>query len=151
MRRLAPAAAVALVLVLAGCGSGKRLTQAQFDAKVRATCAGYTKRAQRELAPAGTNPSSPSATALDTAKFARLLEHVATLFGAQLDDLRKLRPPAGSDQRYSHVLAVYGQVEDALYRAARTARRGDRSGVQAAERELEVLGRQADAFAFPCE
>jgi hypothetical protein len=154
VRRLALAAAAAALLVLAGCGSGgERLTQAQFDAKVRAVCAGYTKRAERELrrlTPPKANPASPTATPLDTARFARLIEHVATLFGKQLEDLRQLRPPADYAGRYTEALAVYRRIEDALVRTARTARRGDRRGLEALELELTELGRQADAFHLPC-
>ena len=144
------AAVAALALVAAGCG-GERLSQANFDAKTSAICAGYTKRAQKELEPVPGNPLSATGTPEQLAKFGHLLEHVATLFGRQLDDLRRVRPPAGSAQRYTQVLRLYAQIESALGRGARAARRGDKVGVLAVEDELSALGKEADALGFKCE
>ena len=140
----------AVALVAAGCG-GERLSQSAFNAKTSAICAGYTKRAQKELEPIPGNPLSPKGTPEQLAKFSRLLEHVATLFGRQLDDLRQVRPPAESQQRYAQVLGLYAQIDGALWRASRAARKGDKVGVAAAEDELSALGTEADALGFKCE
>jgi hypothetical protein len=150
MRRAALAALAGLVLVAAGCG-GERLTQAQFEAKTKAICAAYTKRAQKELAPFRVNPTSPNATPLDVARFGRLFEHVATLFGRQLDDLRRVRPPAESTAQYAKVLRLLGQTESALTRVARAARRGDRLAIARVELELGATAAQIDALGFKCE
>jgi hypothetical protein len=150
VRVVALAGMAALALVVAGCG-GKRLSQSEFEAKTASICAGYTKRAQQELQPVPGNPLSPSGTPEQLARFGHLLEHVATLFGQQLADLREVRPPGESSAEYVQVLRLYAQVESALTRAARAARQGDKRGVAAAEAELTALGRKADAFGFRCE
>jgi hypothetical protein len=150
VRVVALAALAALALVVAGCG-GKRLSQSEFDAKTASICAGYTQRAQKELPPVTGNPLSPAASSEQLARFGRVLEHVATLFGQQLDDLREVRPPGESSARYIQVLRLYAQIESALTRAARAARKGDKPGVAAAEEELSALGNRADALGFRCE
>ena len=150
--RLAGLALVAaLALIAAGCGGAEQLSQSDFDAKVASICAGYTQRAAKELEPVPGNPLSPNATAEQLAKFSRLLTHVATLFGRQLDDLRQIGPPAGSKERYSQVLQLYAQIEAALGRAARAARKGDKVGVLRADADLSALGEAADALGFKCE
>jgi hypothetical protein len=151
VRRAALAGIGTLLLVVSGCGSGTQLSKAEFDAKVRTICAQYTKRAQRELALPGIYPTSPAASALDIAKFGRFIGHVATLFDEQLDDLSALRPPAESAQAYSEVLTTYRQIDGALFRAARAARKGDRKGIAELTQELDAAGRQADALGFKCE
>jgi hypothetical protein len=140
----------ALALVASGCG-GERLSKAEFDAKTSAICAGYTKRARVELVPVPGNPLSPTAKPEQLARFGRLLQHVATLFGRQLDDLREVRPPSESKAQYTQVLRLYAQIENALSRAARAARKGDKLGVASAEEELSILGQQADKLGFRCE
>jgi hypothetical protein len=150
MRVAALAGLVALALVAAGCG-GKRLSQSEFQAQTSAICAGYTERAQKELAPANGNPLSPNARPEELARFGRLLEHVATLFSRQLADLSEVRPPGESAERYSQVLRLYRKIENAISRAARAARRGDKPGVARAEEELSALGQEADALGFKCE
>lgn len=150
MRRGGLLALGAVALVLAGCG-GARLTQAQFEAKTKAICAGYTKRAERELASLSVPPPSRSSSSVDVARFGRLLEHVATLFGRQLDDLREVRPPRESAGRYREVLRLYGQLENALGRAARAVRKGDLPGLARIEGELEPLAAQADSLGFRCD
>ncbi len=137
-------------MLAAGC-EGEQLSQPEFAAKTSAICAGYAKRAQRELRAVPGNPLSPTATPEQLAAFGRLLQHVATLFGQQLDDLREVRPPGASAGRYRQVLRLYAQIESALARAARAARRGDKLGVAKAEEELSVLGQQADRLGFRCE
>lgn len=141
------------MLVAAGCGGGgSRLTQAEFKAKTDAICAGYTKRAEQEIkADNDVDPTSPKATPLDIAKFSRLVEHGARLFGEQLADLRDVQPPAEAAARHSQVLRLYGQVDSALHRAARAARKGDRSGIGDLSKELDAVGRQVDALGFKCE
>ncbi len=143
----------AAVLVLAGCGSrtGERLTQAEFKAKTDAICAAYTERAERELGSSNIDPTSPSASPLEIAQFSRLIGQVARLFGAQLDDLRAVRPPAEEARRYSEILRLYGQVETALGRVARAARKGDRRALAVLGKELDAVGRQVDALGFTCE
>jgi len=150
VRLVALAGVTALALVVAGCG-GTRLSQSEFEAKTASICAGYTKRAQKELEPVPGNPLSPTGTPEQLARFGHLLEHVGTLFGQQLADLREVRPPGESSARYAQVLRLYAQAESALTRAARAARKGDKVGVAAAEKELSALGRRADAFGFKCE
>jgi hypothetical protein len=140
----------ALALVAAGCG-GEQLSRSAFDAKVSSICAGYTKRAAQELQPVPGNPLSDKGTPEQLAKFGHLLEHVATLFGRQLAELRQVGPPAESQERYTQVLRLYAQIESALNRAARAARKGDKTGVLAAEDDLSALGRAADALGFKCE
>jgi hypothetical protein len=140
----------ALALVVAGCG-GERLSKSEFAAKTSAICAGYTKRATAELEVVPGNPLSPTAKPEQLASFGRLLQHVATLFGQQLDDLREVRPPSETKAQYTQVLRLYAQIESALTRAARAARKGDKLGVAAAEEELSALGQQADRLGFRCE
>jgi hypothetical protein len=140
----------ALALVVAGCG-GERLSKSEFDAKTSAICAGYTKRARAELVPVPGDPLSPTAKPEQLASFGRLLQNIATLFGRQLDDLREVRPPNESKAEYIQVLRLYAQIENALTRGARAARRGDKLGVAAAEGELAELGQQADKLGFRCE
>jgi hypothetical protein len=140
----------ALALVVAGCG-GERLSKSEFAAKTSAICAGYTKRATAELEVVPGNPLSPTAKPEQLASFGRLLQHVATLFGQQLDDLREVRPPSETKAQYTQVLRLYSQIESALTRAARAARKGDKLGVAAAEEELSALGQQADRLGFRCE
>jgi hypothetical protein len=151
--RLAGLALVAtLALVAAGFGGGaEQLSQSDFDAKVASICAGYTNRAAKELEPVPGNPLSPKATPEQLAKFGRLLEHVATLFGRQLDDLQQLGPPSGSKERYTQVLRLYAQIEAALGRGARAARKGDKVGVLRAEDDLTALGKAVDDLGFRCE
>ena len=150
MRVAALALLGALAFVAAGCGGGSRPTLAQFDKKTSSICAGYTKRARTELAPLQGNPLSPNAKPEELARLSRLLQHVATLFGQQLADLSQVRPPSGSAQRYAQVLRLYGQIEGAVSRAARAARRGDKVGVATAEQELSALGQEASALGFKC-
>jgi hypothetical protein len=147
------AGTAAVVLVLAGCGSGSgtRLTRAEFRAKTEAICAAYTKRAEREVGSSNIDPTSPSTTPLEVAQFSRLIGQVARLFGEQLDALRAVRPPAEEARRYSEILRLYGQVETALGRAARAARKGDRRALGELGYELEAAGRQVDALGFKCE
>ena len=140
----------AVALVAAGCG-GERLSQSAFDTKTSSICARYTKLAQKELGPVPGNPLAQDAPSEQLARFGHLLEHVATLFGRQLDELRRVRPPGESSQRYVQVLRLYSRIESALNRGARAARKGDRVGVVRAEEELTALGRQADALGFKCE
>jgi hypothetical protein len=141
------------VLMLAGCGSktGERLTEAEFKAKTDAICAAYTKRAEQELGSSNIDPTSPSTSPLELAQFSRLIGQVARLFGEQLDDLRAVRPPAEDARRYSEILRLYGQVESALGRAARAARKGDRRGLGELGSELDAVGRQVDALGLQCE
>jgi hypothetical protein len=150
MRRVVVIALGGLALVAAGCG-GERLTQAQFEAKTQAICAGYTKLAQREIPQLGINPNAPNATAVDVARFGRAIERIRTLFGRQLDDLRRVWPPAQSASQYRRVLVLYAQIENALGRAAKAARQGDRLGIARIEREFGALGAQVDALGFRCE
>ncbi len=150
VRLAALAGLAALALLAAGCG-GARLTQSRFEAKTAAICAGYTQRASKELAPVEGNPLSPIGTPEQLARFSRLLEHVATLFGQQLADLREVRPPGESQKQYAEVLRLYGQIESAISRAARAARKGDKLGVRRAEEELSVLEQQASALGFRCK
>jgi len=141
------------IVVLAGCGagSGQRLTQAEFKAKTDSICAAYTKRAERELGSSNVDPTSPSASSLEIAQFSRLMGQVARLFGEQLDDLRAVRPPPEEARRYSEILRLYGQVENALVRAQRSARKGDRRGLANLGKELDAVGAQVDALGFRCE
>jgi hypothetical protein len=142
-----------VAVVLAGCGSGNRqqLTQAEFNAATDAICASYTRRAQEELGSSSIDPTSPTASALEIARFARQIQRLATLFGEQLEDLQAVRPPAESGRTYSEVLAVFRQIENALVRAARAARKGDRLGLVEIATELDALGSQVDALGFKCE
>jgi hypothetical protein len=153
VRRLLLGGIAAVSLVLAGCGngSGERLTKAEFEAKTDAICAAYTKRAQRELGSSNIDPTSPSATPLEIAQFSRLIGRVARLFGEQLDDLQAVRPPAEEAHRYAQILRLYSQVRNALTRASRAARRGDRRGLANFGKELDAAGRQVDALGFRCE
>jgi hypothetical protein len=140
-------------VVLAGCGggSGQGLTPAEFKAKTDAICAAYTKRAQREIRSSNIDPTSPSASPLEIAQFSRLMGQVARLFGEQLDALRAVRPPPEEARRYSEILRLYGQVENALARAERSARKGDRRGLANLGKELDAVGGQVDALGFKCE
>jgi hypothetical protein len=143
----------AAVAALAGCGSGggARLTSAEFRARTDAICAAYTKRAAREIVSSNVDPSSPSTSSFEVAQFSRMIGQVARLFGEQLDDLRAVRPPAEEARRYSEILRLYGQVESALVRASRSARRGDRRGLADLGKELDTVGRQVDALGFKCD
>jgi hypothetical protein len=144
-------AGVAVVLAGCGGGSGQRLTQAEFKAKTAAICAAYTKRAEREIRSSNVDPSSPSASPLEVAQFSRMIGQAARLFGEQLDDLRAVRPPVEEARRYSEILRLYRQVENALVRASRTARHGDRRGLADLGKELDTVGRQVDALGFKCD
>jgi hypothetical protein len=147
------AGSAAVLLVLAGCGngSGERLTKAEFKAKTDAICAGYTRRAERETGSSTIDPTSPSASPREIAQFSRLIGQVARLFDEQLDDLQAVRPPVEEARRYGQILRLYGQVENALVRASRAARRGDRRGLADLGTELDAFGRQVDALGFKCE
>jgi hypothetical protein len=147
--RLAPVAALGvLVFVAAGCG-GKRLSQSQFEAKTNAICARYTARAERELPQL--NPSSPNESATGLARFGRVIERVESLFGRQLDELRRVQPPPESAPEYRQVLRLYAQIQNALARAGRAARKGDRAGLARIQREFGQLGARVDALGFECD
>jgi hypothetical protein len=153
VRRGALLAGVAAAAALAGCGSGdeERLTPAEFRATTDAICASYTRRAEEQLGPSSIDPTSPTASALDIARFARQIQRLATLVGEQLEDLQAVRAPAESARTYSQGLALFGQIENALVRAARAARKGDRRGVAVIGKQLFALNAQVDALGFTCE
>jgi hypothetical protein len=151
--RRAALAALGIIIFAAGCGGGgTRLTAAEFSAKAQAICAGYSKRAQKEIARLDIDPASPAATSLDWARFHRQLEQVSRLFRAQLADLRALRPPAAGAAHYAEVLRLYQDASTGLEQAARAARKGDRRAVLEI---LTVVGqmvqRTQNELGFRCE
>ena len=148
MRPALVAALGGLVLVVAGCG-GAPPTQAQFEAKTKAICARYTAQAERELPQL--DPTPPNETAIGLARFGRVIDRVESLFGRQLEDLRRVQPPAESASEYRQVLRLYAQIQNALARAGRAARKGDRAGIARIQRELGELGARVDTLGFECE
>jgi hypothetical protein len=111
-----------------------------------------TRDARRSSwAPRASIRCQPTASAQDIARFARQIQRLATLFGEQLEDLQAVRAPAESARTYSEELALFGQIENALVRAARAARKGDRRGVADIGKELFALNAQVDALGFTCE
>jgi hypothetical protein len=150
VRRLLLPAVAAAALLAAGCGGGSPATKEGFDAKFRSVCDKYVERAQRELGRVEGNPTATGATPLQVARFGRLIGRVATLFGEQLDELRTIQPPADQTSGYHEFLRLYGQAEGFLNRAARAARKGDRTGLVAQLDGLDALSSGIDALGFQC-
>ncbi len=84
-----------LALTVAGCGSSKPLTAAQFRTKANAVCASYTPRL------AALNP--PTGTPRDQVDVA--IGKVADLIAHEVLDIRALKPPASMSSDVTAMLA----------------------------------------------
>jgi hypothetical protein len=150
VRRAGLAILAILVLVAAGCGGtgGKRLTAAELQSRIDAICVKYQQRAGRELEPVESDPRLASTSSREVARFGRSLEHVATLVGQQLDDLRALRPPDALAARYSAALRSYARIRSVMSQGARAARKGDRRGIAVAIAKVDAMYRAIQSFGF---
>jgi hypothetical protein len=149
VRRAGLAALAILLLVSAGCGgAGTRLTSAELQSRIDAICVTYQQRSGREIEPVKSDPRLASTSSLEVARFGRALEHIATLVGQQLDDLRALRPPAALAARYSAALRSYDRIRGVMSQAARAARKGDRRGIAVAVARVDAMYRAIEGFRF---
>jgi hypothetical protein len=142
--------ATVAILLLMGCGGtgGNRLTSPELQSRIATICLNYQQRSAREIEPVASDPRLASTSSGDVARFGRALEHVATLVGQQLDDLRALRPPSTLVARYSAALRSYGRIRSVMSQAARAARKGDRRGIAVAITKVDAMYRAVQGFRF---
>jgi hypothetical protein len=120
MRR-ASAIALALVVLLPGCGggSGKRLTKEEYAAKADAICGKYNQ----QIASFG-SPKNLSDLAKVADKTLPVLDHA-------IKDISKLEPPASEKALSDQWLAQVRNLKDDLREIRDTAKAGNMQGVRA--------------------
>jgi hypothetical protein len=119
MRR-APLIALALVLVLPGCGGGggKALTKQEYAAKADAICGKYNQQTKALASP---KTLSDLATVAD--QTLPILDHALTDFG-------KLRPPASEEGLADQWVAQVTNLKEDLQRIRDKAKTGDIKAVR---------------------
>jgi hypothetical protein len=139
MRYLAAAAALAVLLVCAGC-MGEDGGDESFTEQADEICSDAQIQIARVQQPQ--DPRDPLQVAL-------FLERAVPIARAQNRRLRELDRPEGQEQR-SRVNAFLGSLEaevDAAERMLAAARREDRDAVQASLQESALTGAQTRQFA----
>jgi hypothetical protein len=131
-------AALAVILLLAGCGGGSgapRLSRAEFVAKADAICRTYNRQS-RAIA----RPKS-------LAELATAIDKVVPLLDQSVQKLQKLRPPKDEQADVDRWIAGVQRLEDDLRSVQDKAAKKDSQGVQAALQAGAVQNKRSNALA----
>ena len=144
MRWLAAGLAAAVAVAAAGCGGGggsKRLSKDEFIAKADAACSTFDT-AQKQISFPQVDPTSPTTSSADLAKFGDPLAATADLARQEVKELRALAPPKDFQSSYDGVLSDLDAAVSKLDEASKAAKSGDRAALSSA---LEDSQTHADA------
>jgi len=121
------ALALAVALVLAGCGGGTRLSRSEFVARADALC-----RVSVGKLKALKNPGS-------VPELVTYLKHARPIQARFIEDARKLRPPKHDEADWKRAIAFDVDVLRDYDEMAAAARRNDRKALARISARLEAL------------
>jgi hypothetical protein len=137
-RRLAPIALPVVLLAVAGCGGGKKLSQADLAKKATPIC----QKASKDIAAV----SQPSNLLQDAGVATTYFSKIVPLADKTMSDLRKLKPVDDLKAKWNAYLALQQKEVDAFHKILDKAKAKDASGVQDL-RKLGTLDNQVNAAA----
>jgi hypothetical protein len=124
-----------LVLVVAGCGGGGRLTRSEFDAKANAICSRYTTKINAVPAPKTIN---------DVPAYVGL---VKPYIERGVDELASLKPPTRLQAEYDRWMSTQREAITQTDELRRAAERGDLAGANRVIRMLRDRNKRGNALA----
>ncbi|HEY6835096.1 MAG TPA: hypothetical protein VI142_01375 [Gaiellaceae bacterium] len=131
-------AALAVVLLLAGCGGGSdppRLSQAEFASKADAICRTYNRQ------------SSAIARPTSLAELATAIDKLVAMLDQSVKRLQKLRPPKDEQADADRWLAGVQKLEADLRTVQDKAAKKDAQGVAAALQAGDAHNKRSNALA----
>jgi hypothetical protein len=122
-------------IVLGGCGgggSGKRLSKAEFAAKVSALCTDYQKKIN-----AFENPQSDE-------EAVKLMKKYKGLFAQIVAETKKLKPPADEQASVDRILTVGQQQLDIIDRMVAALEKNDQEEFQKLVKSGDAMDRESN-------
>jgi hypothetical protein len=138
MRKRVLLVAVALALVVAGCGSGKRLTKGEFIRQANAVCAKYERRVRALMA---------GIAAGNEMQLARSITRVLPVIREGNGELRSLRPPSNLQDRFDRWMTIADEEVDAAEKLRDALNSRDRPAIQTAFKRLQAKDIDQDRLA----
>jgi hypothetical protein len=117
------------------CGGNDRLSKAEFQQQANAICAKYQKRIDAVGQPASIE------------EIADWVDKVIPLVEQEIDEMDDLNPPEEDQEAFDQMIAKAEETRDAGEELGDAAERNDQAAVQAALKEGQASGDEADRLA----
>lgn len=127
--------ALLTILLLTGCGGGKRLTKVEFAAQADAICGKYNQQV--------TALGSPS----NLKELASVADKTIPILGNAIRDIRKLKPPKNEQDTVDQWFDEVEKLQDDLTEIRDRARDNDMQGVQAVVPKAQQHNTRSNALA----